>query len=119
MITVTKKFEFEAAHKLPEYEGNCRHTHGHTFKLEVTVMADKERTVYPTMIIDFKDLKKIVEEKVLNFLDHKYLNDIPGLEVPTSETLVKWIADKLTPVLHITKIKLYETSNSFCTWEKE
>lgn len=120
MLTVTKKFEFEASHQLPNYNGTCRNLHGHTFKLEITVSDHKSETEkYPSMVIDFKDFKKIVEEKVISQLDHKHLNNIFGDEPSTSENIVLWIKDQLWEEfgVHLQKIVLFETSNSFCTWE--
>jgi 6-pyruvoyltetrahydropterin/6-carboxytetrahydropterin synthase len=118
MITVTKKFEFEAAHKLPEYAGACRNLHGHTFKLEVTVEKGSYTKNAPAgMIIDFTELKKIITNKVLSKLDHAYLNDI--FPMPTSEIMVEWIAKELFAAgLVVERIRLYETSNSYAEWTR-
>ena len=121
MLTVTKIFEFSAGHFLPDYDGKCRESHGHNFVLEVEV-ADREDiddSVYPTMIIDFSDLKKIVEEKVIDRLDHKTLNDI--IPIPTAESLVLWIAGELLSAFHnrLNRIRLYETSTSYAEWRRD
>lgn len=121
MLTVTKKFEFEAAHHLPEYDGKCNNIHGHTFKLEVEV-SDTDpvlngNDIYSTMIIDFGDLKRIVNEMIIDKLDHKYLNDIFAV-APTSETIVIWIVKELKEVfgVNLQRVRLHETSNSFSEW---
>lgn len=116
MLTVTKMFEFEAGHHLPNYNGPCHKQHGHTFKLEVTVSSNKFDE-FIGMIIDFKDLKSIVQENVISFLDHSYLNDI--IHNPTSEHLVVWIINKLLNNMDeyiLERVRLYETSTSYCEW---
>lgn len=119
MITVTKKFEFEAAHWLPGYGGICADMHGHSYKLEVEVrgMIDDSGYIENGMIIDFSELKKVVNEKVINKLDHKIINDL--IMVPTAEHMVQWIVSQLISVLNIVRIRLYETSNSYAEWRKE
>ena len=124
MISVIKKFEFEAAHYLPDYEGACSTMHGHTFKLEIELTADK---FLNGMIIDFSQLKKIVAELVLEKLDHKVLNDI--IPTPTSENIILWIRNRLGPIianfsedksnnLELIRVRLYETSNSYAEWKE-
>ncbi|HET7115919.1 MAG TPA: 6-carboxytetrahydropterin synthase, partial [Hanamia sp.] len=74
MISVTKIFNFEMAHALHNYEGSCANIHGHSYILHVTVKSTKEREselVPPGFIIDFKELKEIVNTKVISLLDHK------------------------------------------------
>ena len=117
MLTVTKIFEFEAAHRLPNYEGDCHNMHGHTYKLEVTVngMVDQKQG----MIIDFKKLKKIVQIRVLSYMDHQVLND--HVENPTAENLIAFIVSQLLVPFKsegcaLAKVRLWETSNSYCEW---
>ncbi len=116
-VSITKKFEFEAAHKLPDHPGKCKNLHGHSYKLEVTVLSDKLNE--QGMVMDFGDLKVIVNEHVINILDHSYLNNF--FPVPTAEIIIEWIW--LTLDVFITEIekkrvklkrvRLYETSNSY------
>jgi 6-pyruvoyltetrahydropterin/6-carboxytetrahydropterin synthase len=116
MLTVTKLFEFEAGHHLPNYNGDCHKQHGHTFKLEVTISSNTMDN-FTGMIIDFKDLKSIVQENVISFLDHSYLNDV--IDNPTSENIVLWIIQKLVDKMDhfiLEKVRLYETSSSYCEW---
>jgi 6-pyruvoyltetrahydropterin/6-carboxytetrahydropterin synthase len=88
--TVTKEFTFDAAHYLTKYYGKCEHLHGHTYKLQVTLGGKVQAN---GLLIDFVILKRIVKKHVLNFLDHKNLNDI--FENPTCEHIAQWIWNKL------------------------
>jgi len=131
MLTVTKKFEFEAAHFLKNYQGNCFNLHGHTFKLEVTIgvlgtCSDVlERELQNGMLFDFKKLKKVVQENIIDIFDHNCLNNIFP-ENPTCENMVLYIIDKLKKFLFgkeenikLFRVRLYETSNSYCEWSEE
>lgn len=94
--TLFKDFTFEAAHRLPHVpEGHkCGRLHGHSFmvRLEITGEVDP----HTGWIIDFAELKAAFKP-TYERLDHHYLNDIPGLENPTSEVLAKWIGIRLNP----------------------
>ena len=121
MITVTKIFMFEACHKLPHYEGACHNLHGHSYKLEVTVGGSIKRdTKDPKcgMIIDFKDLKNIVNEVAVDKYDHSYLNDF--FENPTAEIMVQQIAEdimnRLSADLYLVSCKLWETTTSYAEY---
>jgi len=120
MISITKIFEFAAAHHLPYHEGLCKNIHGHGFKLEITVTGAIQTNGSATgMIIDFKELKNIVNKVILVHLDHTDLNDI--FENPTAETMAKHIADNLNLIfstVKIVKVRLWETSTSYATWEE-
>jgi 6-pyruvoyltetrahydropterin/6-carboxytetrahydropterin synthase len=119
MITVTKIFEFEAAHHLPGYDGDCKRLHGHSYKLEVTVSGEvNEKT---GMVMDFKLLKEIVQERVINQFDHQLLND--HIKNPTAENIVNFIVKELDEAmcaffLCVDRVRLWETSNSYCEWIK-
>ena len=122
MVTVTKIFMFEASHHLPYYEGACHNLHGHSYKLEVTVHGAVETNINSPkcgMIIDFKDLKDIVNEKVISWYDHSNLNDF--YENPTAEIMVKDIGVKLYEELLLkdlvlTSCKLWETTTSYAEY---
>lgn len=113
-VDVTKIFTFDSAHKLENYEGDCKNLHGHTYKLEVTV---RGRTDYRGMIVDFSDLKRITKENVISKLDHKYLNEIFDFNT-TCENMIVWIFDKLSDALDceryfLKRIRLWETPTSY------
>lgn len=129
MLTVTKIFEFEAAHFLPEYEGKCHNLHGHTYKLEITLSGspvniskannNKHYLDEGHMVCDFGDIKRIVNTSVIDSLDHSELNEF--VSIPTAENLVHWIKDRL--FVHfgskLYSIRLWETSTSYAEWRKE
>ena len=116
MMELFKEFTFEAAHLLPNVPvgHKCARLHGHSFKLIVHV----EGPVDPELgwVIDFGDISAAVKP-VINELDHYYLNDIPGLENPTSEVLVRWIWDRLEEsVPCLSALDLRETCTSGCRY---
>lgn len=119
MLTVTKHFGFEACHHLPFYEGACHNVHGHSYKLDVTVggqiIKDGPKQ---GMIIDFKDLKKIVKENVVDKLDHSDLNEFYAN--PTAELMVTDIAysimQKLPKEVYLVSVKLWETEDSYAEY---
>ncbi len=120
MLSVTKIFEFCYGHWLPNYDGKCANLHGHNCVLEVEVTkSDSIVTSYQSMIIDFGDLKASVTSLVIDKIDHKCLNDIAGLEIPTAENMVLWIVKKLSPVFGdgLIRVRVYETSNSYAEWK--
>lgn len=116
MISIRRRFTFEAAHaldRLPETH-RCARLHGHTYRLEVTVTG----TVDPVSgwILDFADLDKFVHAKVLERLDHRFLNDV--IEQPTAERVCAWIASELRqhPWLKIEEVVLWETDRGAAVW---
>jgi 6-pyruvoyltetrahydropterin/6-carboxytetrahydropterin synthase len=105
---------FSAAHQLRAYQGHCEKLHGHNWKVQVYVIAEKLNDI--DLAIDFHELKKLTDE-VLEPLDHCFLNDIfPFTEKnPSSENIAKWIFDSL-------KKKLYETDvtlSGVTVWESD
>ena len=116
-VKLTKQFHFEAAHDLPTFpDGHkCRRLHGHSFRFDVVV----EGEVDPARgyLIDYGDIKAACAPLVRQ-LDHYYLNDIEGLDNPTSEVLARWIYDRLKPALPLlAKVIVYETCTSTCEYE--
>lgn len=101
MLTVTKEFTFDAAHYLTKYYGKCENLHGHTYKLHVTLSGEMQEN---GLLIDFVILKRIVKKHVLDFLDHKNLNDT--FENPSSEHIAKWIWNKLENIEDLLKQEL-------------
>jgi 6-pyruvoyltetrahydropterin/6-carboxytetrahydropterin synthase len=114
VVELVKDFRFEAAHFLPHVpEGHkCRRMHGHSFRGEVVVRG----VIDPTTgwLIDFADLKRAVDPIVAR-LDHYLLNEIEGLENPTSELLAVWIWQQVAPhVPKLHRITIEETCSSRC-----
>lgn len=115
-MEIYKEFTFEAAHKLPNVpEGHkCARLHGHSFMVRIAVEGPVgEQSGW---VMDFGDIKKAFKP-IWNQLDHYYLNDIPGLENPTSENLAVWIWAKLKPKLpELSRIEIRETCTSGCSY---
>lgn len=118
-----KEFKFEAAHQLPQHDGKCARLHGHSWKGRIAVTGGSLVPAGPKagMVIDYGDLKALVDPIVRNHLDHWFLNETTGLANPTSEELARWIFDQLAiPVavlgatLHYVQIE--ETCTSRCTY---
>ena len=115
-MDIYKDFRFEAAHRLPNVpEGHkCARLHGHSFQLRVTVSGDAPEP--SGWVMDFADLKAAVKP-VLDRLDHYYLNEIDGLENPTSENLCRWIWARLAPQLPtLSAVEIRETCTSGCIY---
>ncbi|MSU34995.1 MAG: 6-carboxytetrahydropterin synthase QueD [Pedosphaera sp.] len=115
-MELRKTFQIEAAHRLPAVppEHKCARLHGHSFVIEIAV----EGPVDPKFgwVMDFADLKGAFCS-MFESLDHRYLNDIPGLENPTSENLALWIWNRLKPTLPLlTEVSVAETCTSRCCY---
>jgi 6-pyruvoyltetrahydropterin/6-carboxytetrahydropterin synthase len=106
--SVTRTFRFEAAHQLPWHEGKCRHLHGHSYRLEVTVSGP----LGPNgIVLDFADLQAAVNREVIDRYDHRYLNDL--MDNPTAELIAQVIWKTLEAAgLAVTRIRLWETADS-------
>ena len=142
VIRITKDFRFETGHALYGYDGKCKNIHGHNFKLSVTVtgspITDKSHSKYG-MVIDFSDLKKIINEEIIDVYDHAtvFNKNTPHIEEanflssrghkilevdfqPTSEMMVlnfaKIIASKLPDNIKLHSLKLQETDTSCAEW---
>ncbi len=112
-----KEFTFDSAHFLPNVpDGHkCKEMHGHTYRLRVWLKGKPDEKL--GWVIDFAVLKGIVKP-VVAVLDHKCMNNIPGLENPTCELIAVWIWDKLKPSLpSMKRIELHETPTSGVIYE--
>ena len=137
-MKVVKIFTFDAAHRLSNYEGKCFNLHGHTYRLEITVSGKLNSMGF---VVDFGDLKKIVNEMLDNLFDHKtILKDTDAMNLklqailpegsvymapynPTAENMVNDIFERLRnsfPVgVILEKIRLYETATNYAEVNKE
>ena len=107
--TVTRTFTFEAAHQLPWHPGACRELHGHGYRLEVTVGGPLNDD---GIVIDFADVRSVVEREVVDRYDHRYLNDL--MDNPTAELIAHDAWKHLEAAgLPIVKIRLWETADCF------
>jgi len=115
-VELRKTFQFEAAHLLPHLPTShkCRRLHGHSFVVEVVVEGECDPKL--GWLMDYADISaafKPIHEQ----LDHYYLNEIPGLENPTSENVAAWIWERLKPKLPLLKeIVVAETCMSRCVY---
>ncbi len=117
-VTVIK--EFAAAHRLNNYPGNCSNIHGHTWKIELTVIGDILDQV--GMHIDFRYLKSILDE-IINNYDHTLLNDIAPFDRinPTAENLAKTIYEKAVELLvgyKVKKVNVWESPSAYVTYRE-
>jgi 6-pyruvoyltetrahydropterin/6-carboxytetrahydropterin synthase len=118
-IELRKTFQFEAAHLLPRLPRThkCRRLHGHSFKVEIAVFGDCDPRL--GWLVDYADLSAAFKP-IWQKLDHYYLNDIPGLENPTSENLAVWIWRRLQRRLPLlTEVVVAETCQSRCVYRGE
>ena len=115
-MEIYREFTFEAAHRLPNVPPGhkCARLHGHSFRARVYVSGELDPTL--GWVMDFADIKAAFEPLHAQ-LDHHYLNEIPGLENPTSEHLARWIWDQLAPTLPgLSAVHVSETCNSGCIY---
>ena len=118
-MEIFKEFHFEAAHRLPNVpEGHkCARLHGHSFQVRLTVSGSAD--AHSGWVMDFGDIKQAFKP-VLDQLDHYYLNDIEGLENPTSENIARWIWRKLEPTLpQLSAVEIRETCTTGCIYRGE
>lgn len=142
MISITKQVMFEMGHLLPGHKGGCQNSHGHSYKIEVTVKGPQDPNNFD-MIVDFKDLKEAINKAVP---DHKfayYNKDEISLElveilnkynlktkefdfITTAENMVGYFAQEIEkdlqskyPNVYVSKVNLWETATSFATWERD
>jgi 6-pyruvoyltetrahydropterin/6-carboxytetrahydropterin synthase len=116
---IYREFTFEAAHRLPKVpeDHKCARLHGHSYRVEVHVSGPVCKET--GWVQDFGDLK-VAFKPLEDQLDHHYLNEISGLENPTSEILAKWVWDRLIDdVPSLSEIRVRETCTSGCVYRGE
>ncbi|MBO7166245.1 MAG: 6-carboxytetrahydropterin synthase QueD [Kiritimatiellae bacterium] len=137
MLTVTKSIKFDAAHILTNHQGLCKNLHGHTYRVEATVM--QQPGVESDMVIDFKDLKKICEELIISRFDHAFIynsesageseiaavvlkNGMRVVALPfrsTAENLAQYFFKELKMrVKGLVSLRLWETPDSFAEYKE-
>lgn len=146
MISVTRRLEFDAGHRIPDHRSQCRNMHGHRYVLEVTLEGDVVNAPGASdngMLMDFSEIKSIAREHVVDRWDHAFLvyaedravrgflDSLPGHKtvvldrIPTVENLARIAFDTLLPHYHghygsdlrLTKVRLYETPNCWADCE--
>ena len=118
-VELTKEYRFEAAHRLPHVPAGhkCARLHGHSFKVELALFGAVDPAT--GWFLDFGGIDELFEPLRAR-LDHFYLNEIEGLENPTSENLARWIWDRVRPRLpELVAVTVYETCDARCTYRGE
>lgn len=116
-MDIFKTFRIEAAHRLPNVPAGhkCARLHGHSFAIELHVSGTAD--AHSGWVMDFADIKAAFKP-LYERLDHHYLNDIEGLENPTSERLAMWVWERLKPTLPaLAAVVIHETCTSGCRYE--
>ena len=141
MIRVTKEFNFEIAHALWNYDGPCANIHGHSYRMFVTIIGEPiedDKNPKNGMVIDFGDLKQIINREIIDPLDHAIILNKKAFDSfksvdnqmfkkqyivnyqPTCEKMVidfaQKIVNKIPKNLKLYSIKLHETATSFAEW---
>jgi len=140
MITITRKLEFDAGHRIPDHKSQCRNLHGHRYTLEITLVGaviEEEGSSDNGMIMDFSDIKALAKQYLVDVWDHAFLvyekdaavrgflESLPGHKtviidrIPTVENLAQTAFNILKAVyqdrygtgLHLQKLVLHETPN--------
>ena len=148
MLTITRKLEFDAGHRIPDHNSQCRNLHGHRYVLEITLtgqVVDHDGQADNGMIMDFSDVKNLARENLVDVWDHAFLvydkdeqvkdflNSLPGHKtvvlnrVPTAENLVAIAFEILDPLyterfgnhLKLRKLRLYETPTSWADCDRQ
>lgn len=117
--TLTKSFQFEAAHTLPSLpdDHKCRQMHGHSFKVEVSIHGEVDPEI--GWVYDHKRISQAMNP-LIEQLDHSYINDTEGLESPTIEVMAAWFWRKIEHQLPgLSEITIYETPTARCSFRGE
>ena len=135
MLSITKIFNFETAHRISNYNGQCSNIHGHSYELHVTVTGIPDAK--SDIIFDFKELKKVVETEIINPFDHALLlkkgttniESINEMKIvlldkePTAERMLEYMVNKMSNHLpegiKLNRLKLFETKTSYAEWESD
>jgi 6-pyruvoyltetrahydropterin/6-carboxytetrahydropterin synthase len=116
-MQIFRAFTIEAAHRLPNVPAGhkCARLHGHSFRIELHVAGPVDARA--GWVMDFADVRAAFQP-VFDRIDHQLLNEIPGLENPTSENLARWIWRETKPRLPLlAKVVVHETCTSGCIYE--
>lgn len=118
-VLVSKEFTFDSAHHLHIYEGKCKSLHGHTYKLQLILSGKMDER---GIAIDFTEMKRIAKERILDKLDHRYLNEVLPPMNTTAENMVVWMYEQIeealteegyAPNVRVEEARLWETPTSY------
>ena len=125
-FSVTKIVKFDAAHRLPGYDGACVNLHGHTWKVEVEVRLSDEQMYDPSkdeMLADFGEIKGVLKARFLDRIDHSYINSAIGeVNYPSAENITLWIKDRLINAfpnyLTLHRVRVWESETAYAEWRE-
>lgn len=135
MLSITKIFHFEAAHAISNHPGRCRNIHGHSYALHISVRAEKLNAL--NMVMDFSDLKKLVQDKILSDYDHALILKLNSpLAIGIADTKMLWMDQEptaeymvldfkkrlelsLPSEVRLSRIRLYETRSNYAEWRED
>lgn len=124
IVEVTKEFTFDSCHQLLDYVGACERLHGHTYKLQVTLEGVPDKR---GIVVDFKDVSKLVKKGIIEPLDHYNLNDKLDFNTTAEnmsvyffdymDCVIKQLSEVEKRYIKVTKVRLWETPTSFATYK--
>jgi len=126
IIEVVKEFTFDSAHYIPGHPGACKNIHGHTYRLQVGFRGPVNSKT--GVVIDFADIKQVIQMLIVNKLDHAFLNKLDYAtfpnDMPSAEKIVQWMAEviqcaSIPGSAELSLIRLYETPSSYAEWRAE
>lgn len=112
-MIVGKEFVFHAAHNLTNHKGKCENLHGHSYRLRVLIRGPVAEN---GMVMDFDDISRIVEEKIISVLDHSYINDIINGQ-SSLERIAEWVWQALDGAIPLARIEMWETDKNFLIYD--
>lgn len=117
IATISKEFTFDAAHFLPTVpqDHKCRRMHGHTYRVQLVLRAEVAKNGFVGGF-DYDDICRAWLTHVHDRIDHRVLNEIPGLDVPSTENLAAWIFAELANTFGagLTSVRVHESSSTWC-----
>ncbi|KGQ30112.1 6-carboxy-5,6,7,8-tetrahydropterin synthase [Gallibacterium genomosp. 2] len=119
MLKVAKEFSFDMAHLLDGHDGKCKNLHGHTYKLQVIVSGETENSgAKKGMVIDFADLKKVVNDLIISPMDHAFIYDQSSeREIKIAQFIFQRLKENVG--FHLHSVRLWETPTSFAEYGEE
>ena len=123
MWTVAKDFRFAAAHQIPGHQGGCQNLHGHSYRVRVHVQARALDRL--GMVVDFADLKHVMEQ-VIGPFDHRFLNEVPPFDTrnTTAELLAQHVFDEVAIRLdddrvRVVRVEVWESDSACAVYERD
>ena len=119
MYEIRKTFEFAGAHSLNlPYHSKCSEIHGHNWKVTLCFRAKELNEC--GMIIDFTDVNRFIENNIMDEIDHKYLNEIDGLQQPTAEGIAHYLWKKVSGFgFPCYRVEVQESRNNVAAYEED